>query len=326
VRKTPFEEVAVDWLAGLNGIRERTEIGYRSLLDRHVLPHFAFTPVAKITRQDVNEYVRSLEHKNLGAGTIRNIMRDVLKPVLDVALEAGMIPANPCERLRLPMSQRQEMCFLTADEVELLADAMRLLEYGLLVRFAAYTGLRAGEISALRVGRLDLMRRRVVVAESAVELPGKGLVAVAPKNGRVREVPLPVFLDDPLALLVEDRAADPEAFTFLSPQGKQLRHGNFYRHHFRPAVANALPDKPGLRFHDLRHTCASLLIHLNENPKAIQTYLGHSSVQVTIDRYGHLMPDWQDRLVGKLDTLYRETSAEDGDDRVAGQPTLTPRA
>jgi integrase-like protein len=79
--------------------------------------------------------------------------------------------------------------------------------------------------------------------------------------------------------------------------------------HFRKAVSRALPEKPGLRFHDLRHTCASLLINLNENPKAIQQYMDHSSIQVTYDRYGHLMPDWQDRLSGKLDALYRDSKA-----------------
>jgi integrase len=168
------------------------------------------------------------------------------------------------------------MRFLTAEQVEDLADTIStaepkaaghgasphwrtdLLEYGLLIRFAAYTGLRAGEIGALRAGRLDFLRSTVEVAESATEVNGE-LVYGPTKNYHRRSVPLPPFLRDDLAGLLRSGPHDPDSFVFTAPEGGPLRHNNFYRRHFKPAVVRAgLPDE--LRFHDLRHSFAGFLI------------------------------------------------------------------
>jgi len=99
-------------------------------------------------------------------GTVR-AARKVLRLVLATAVEGGALRSNPCTGIRLARSDPVEMAFLTMDQVLALATAMRRPEYGLLVRFAALSGLRAGEIGAVRVGRLDLLRGRVEVAERA---------------------------------------------------------------------------------------------------------------------------------------------------------------
>jgi integrase len=93
---------------------------------------------------------------------------------------------------------------------------------------------------------------------------------------------------------------DRDAFVFTAPKGGPLRHHNFYCRQFCPALVRAgLPEQ--IRFHDLRHTCASLLIAQGAHPKAIQAHLGHSSIQVTMDRYGHLFPDALEHLADRLD-------------------------
>ncbi len=89
------------------------------------------------------------------------------------------------------------------------------------------------------------------------------------------------------------------------PSGAPIRHANFYRRYFKPAVAAALPpDKHGVRFHDLRHTCAALLIGAGAHPKAIQERLGHKSITMTLDRYGHLLPGLGDALADALDATH----------------------
>jgi hypothetical protein len=128
-----------------------------------------------------------------------------------------------------------------------------------------------------RVGRLDLLRGRVLVAESVTDVDRMGLVFGEPKTYQRRSVTLPAFL----------RATDE--FVFRSPNGHVLHHKTFYRRFFKPAVVAAgLP--PSVRFHDLRHTCALLCIALGAHPKAIQERVGHSSITVMLDRYGHLFP------------------------------------
>ena len=123
-----------------------------------------------------------------------------------------------------------------------------------------------------------------------------------------RTVALPKFLRE---LLAEHLAActsggtGPDALIFPGPQGGPMRHKLFYRRHFQPAVRAALPaEKHGLRFHDLRHTCASLLIAAGAHPKAIQVRLGHSDIRITMNRYGHLFPTEDIALADALDAVY----------------------
>ena len=103
---------------------------------------------------------------------------------------------------------------------------------------------------------------------------------------------------------------------FTPPDGGQLRHGNFYNRTFQPTVQKTLPGElQRARFHDLRHTHAALLIAQGAHPKAIQYRLGHSSITVTLDRYGHLFPALDDALTDALDATYagptRSTTSRD---------------
>jgi integrase len=158
--RTPFRKVALAWATTRPGRKERTRIGYEALLRNHVLPALGDKPVNRITKTTIREFIGHLESKGAGPGTVRNVVRNVLKPVLDLAVDDQLLRANPCTGIRLRASTREAMLFLTADEVAALAADMTPPPYGVLVTFAAYTGLRAGEIGALRVKHLDLMRAR----------------------------------------------------------------------------------------------------------------------------------------------------------------------
>jgi integrase len=109
----------------------------------------------------------------------------------------------------------------------------------------------------------------------------------------------------------------PDALVFTSATGQPLRHGLFYRRHYRPAVVGrpakgkrpavpgAVPaEKAALRFHDLRHTCAALSIAAGAHPKLISARLGHSSITITLDRYGHLFPSIEAALADALDAAF----------------------
>ncbi len=277
----------------------------------HVVPYFGSLAVGRITKRDVQTWLKELSDAGVGAGTIRNAYRNVLKPSLDFAVDHGYLRANPAINLKLARSVRSEMAYLSAAQARSLADEISP-HYRLLILTAVYTGLRAGEIAALRVGRLNLMRRTINVVESASSVTGQGIVYGPTKTYAVRTVPVPSFLVDDLALYIADRASDPEAFVFTSPTGLPLHHGNFYRRHFLPAVERcaAKATKRGetfptdLRFHDLRHTCAALMIDTNANPYAISKRLGHSSISVTYDRYGHRFPHQDEAITSGLEAAW----------------------
>jgi integrase len=209
------------------------------------------------------------------------------------------------------------MAFLDAAEVERLADAIDT-RYRVLVLAAAYTGARASELAALRVKRLNLLRGTMEVVESVTEVDGKQVWG-ATKTYEARTVRLPRFLVEELAAYLADRPHGHDDLVFTSPEGGPLRQTTFMSRVFRPAVeAAGLPD--GLRFHDLRHTAASLMIASGASVKAVQRTLGHATAAMTLDRYGHLYPDELESLADRLDQA--RARAAECSPRVAQEGTM----
>lgn len=301
--RTRFRDWADEWLATTAHLRVKTRVGYESTLRVHVLPVFGDLPIAGVQQVDVRRFVADMVAAGAAPGTVRGA-RKVLRLVLATAEGSGAIRSNPCNGVRVPMSPKADMVFLTPEEVEVLAGVIDP-RYATMIRFAAYTGLRAGEIGALRVGRVDFLRGRVLVAQSVTAVEGHGLVFSEPKTYERRSVTLPSFLREELAAHLAGRTGNPDDFVFPNQSGGVLRHKDFYRRVYKPAVV-AAGISPTFRFHDLRHTCASLCIALGAHPKAIQERLGHSSITVTLDRYGHLFPKLDEALTERLDQLRDE--------------------
>jgi integrase len=224
----------------------------------------------------------------------------VLAQVLDAAVDGGRLARNVAAGVKLPKVQRREMGFLDAVQVEALADAIDP-RYLMLVRFAAYTGLRPCELVALKVGRLDLLRGTVRVVEAAPEVAGR-LEWGGVKTHEARTVRLPRSLAAEVGAYLADRPHGPEDLVFTAPLGGPLRQSKFVPGYFKPAArAAGLPAT--LRFYDLRHMAASLLIREGASVKAVQRQLGHATASITLDTYGHLFPDELDALAERLEDL-----------------------
>lgn len=284
-----------------------------------MLPVFDTLPVSQITYRDCKAFVDAMLAAGYAPGTVSEA-RKILRLVLAEALRADAIRRNPADRLRVPRGERQEMVFLSLVEVMRLAHAIAnpprpkrhplqiWPQYRLLVRFTALTGLRAGEVAALRVGRVNPLLGRLEVAESAAEIHGE-LVYGPTKTYERRSVPIPAALADELLAHLHTRPGDPDAFVFTSPDGGPVRHRNFYGRFYKPAVLRA-ELHPRTRFHDLRHTAAALMIAEGAHLLAVKERLGHSTIQVTADRYGHLFPSLESALTSKLDASYRAALAQ----------------
>jgi integrase len=303
----PMHDWAQQWFETTAHLKPKTRVEYESNLRNHVLPFFGDRPVGAIDAVGVRQFVSALRADGLEHGTVKKA-KAVLSMVLGAAAEAGAIKANPCANVRIGRAARREMVFLSADEVEALANAI-VEPYGTLVRFAAYTGLRAGEIAALRVGRLNLLHRSVEVAESLSIIPQQGFVFGPTKNYQRRTVPLPAFLVDEVAEHLATRGRPGrDALVFTSPNGAPLRQHHFYWRCFKPAIERAgLDVQP--RFHDLRHTCVALLIAEGAHQLTIMRRLGHSSIQVTLDTYGHMFPELEEDVTQRLDAVAKAARA-----------------
>lgn len=323
-----FATWAERWVAANTHLAPRTREGYDSILRYHVLPALGRRPVAALSHHHVQVFVSNMSRDGAAPGTVRNAYH-VVKGVLDSVVRSGGLKVNPAKGVTLPRTDRVEKVFLTAAQVEALAEAIAnpqartgtYPEYGLLVRFAAYTGLRAAEIVGLRAGRVDLLRGTVRVVETAVVVNGGRIVERQPtKNRQQRTVVMPRFLVDALAAHLGARAADPEALVFTAPDGGPFRHNAWYRSHFEEAVRQAGLN-PAPRFHDLRHTCVALLVANGAHARSIMEQLGHSTIHVTMDTYGHVFPSTLDALAAGLDAAYRAAATapvEDAEVRQIG--------
>ncbi|MHB1446913.1 MAG: tyrosine-type recombinase/integrase, partial [Acidimicrobiales bacterium] len=277
--RATFGQYSELWWAAAQ-LRPRTAELYASLLRNWVLPRFNDVPVAQIDAPTLRAWAKGITDSGRSASHRAGCI-NIVRLVLGTAVEAGAIKANPALRLKLPTpAPKAEMRFLTPAQVETLAQAMKYPQGALVVRLAAYTGLRAGEIYALRVR--SIQGQRLTVTDSLTELHGPGREQVflgSTKTYRNRVVSMP----GPLASAVEDHVRDrkPDDLVFAYSDGSPIQHTAFYRDEFKPAVRQAGLD-PKLRFHDLRHTCAAMMISLGAHPKAIMERLGHSTITVTL--------------------------------------------
>ncbi len=307
------------WMATKVNLKPKTKADYEVRLRVYVIPRFGDTPVTKITRADVQTWVQELVEQGAGASTVRHAV-GTLSRVLNEAVVTGALVVNPCQRISLPRPPKGKVEPLTLEQVKALANAIEhptikpaghraappgrhhFPEYGLLVRFAAFTGLRAAEIAGLKIKVLNLNKGVVHVTETLSEARGHAYT-VPPKTYQARSVPLPKFLIDELREHLKTLDGNPDGYVFRASTGTPLRWQNFYNHHFKPAVRQAgLPEQT--RFHDLRHTYAAILVEQGAHPRAMMERLGHSSINVTLGTYGHLLPGLDEQLTRKLDQAW----------------------
>lgn len=305
--KTTVAEWSERWYRTKSSLKPKTLVGYDSNLRVHVLSAFGDYELRHIDRMAVEEWVADLQASGLGPSAIRQA-RQVLNSIMKLAVEAGYLLVNPVTGVKAPRQNDREMLFLSAEEVERLAAAIQP-PYATLVYLLAYGGLRWGEAVAVRRKRCQLLRSRVEVAESLTEARGR-LEFGTTKTHQRRMVVIPGFLRELLAAHLAAKVSDDsEALIFTSLEGQPLRNSNFRRRVWHRAIADAGLAE-GLRIHDLRHTCASLLIAQGAHPKAIQVHLGHSSISVTMDRYGHLFPSDMEALAADLDAVRSRALAD----------------
>jgi integrase len=255
---------------------------------------------------------------------------------LSEGVELDVLRANPAARLRLEAPPRPEMTVLTRPEIRALAEATSRPTDRLAIYVAAYTGLRAGELWALRRSDIDLENHRIIVRRTLTSESGELLFRNEMKTAASRRVvSLPRRLTNMIATHLASVPRDPDALVFTAPggangrregEGGPVRHELFRRRVFKPAVKAAvtngsLPAAKGkLRWHDLRHTCASILISEGASIKLVQTRLGHSSATTTLDRYSWVFPSEEAALADALDAAF-EDSFEDGTNVVPLKPS-----
>ena len=296
---------ASEWMAFSSlAVKPTTVASYQSLLRSRILPTFGDIPLGDVDSLMVRRWISEMNAAGLSASRIQQAHR-LLGQLFRSAVECRLVDNDPCIGVKLPRIKGKETLFLNPREVERLADSVPRA-YRALVHVLAYGGLRWGEAAALRRKRIDPDSARITVAESLADVNGV-LHFGETKTNRIRNVAIPAFLVEDLRAHLATIQEDQEALVFTSPRGSLLRVSNFRRRVWWPGLERAqLPHE--LRIHDLRHTCATMLISLGVHPKAIQHHLGHANIDITMNRYGHLLPDQFNDVAAQLDAAHSQTT------------------
>ena len=311
--------LAERWLGNRSGLTPSTVVNTESAYNAHVAGHWGKRRAGDIKPSDVRAWVSGLEKAGIGTATIEKAL-GVLRQILEAADEDNIIANNPCDRIKAPRRRHNQRGYLTHQQVHELS--AEVATHPQVILFLAYTGLRWGEMAALKVRSFDMLRRRIHITEALSEVHG-AIIWGNVKNHERRTVPYPAFLTDQLAPLMAGKGRDDIVFT--GELGEILRVSNYRPRIYNLAVARCkgrsirqrqaegkrgaavTPEFPTVTVHDLRHTAASLAISAGANVKAVQTMLGHKSAAMTLDTYADLFPDDLEAVAAALDQAARDS-------------------
>lgn len=302
-----FKEYAETWLHGYikRLRRQSTYECYRSVLRLHVYPTLGNRPIDKITRSEIRELLLRLYGRGLSRGSIC-LIRDVIGGPLSFAFDEELIPTNPAsgitKKLQLQRDKKIEIEPLNGDEVALFLDTCSAhSEHYPFFLCALRTGMRLGELLGLQWGDVDWNGKFIRVSRSY-----KLGRLTSTKTGKARRVDMSNQLLETLKALLVDRKREALASgageiiaTIFHRDGKPMEQNQIRRVFKRLLVKAGLRE---IRLHDTRHTFASLLLSDGASPVYVKEQLGHSSIQMTVDIYGHLIPSSNRERVNRLDS------------------------
>lgn len=300
------------WLEEVHrpSIRIGTYKGYRGYLDKHILPALGHLPIQKLTPQHVQAFYSRKQQEGLSAKSVNNI-HGMLHKALDHAVRWGLAPRNVCDAVSLPKQSRHETQPLTEKQARQLLVAARGHSLEGLLTLAVTTGMRSGELLALKWQDINFDTDSLHIRRSMGYISGKGYLEFEPKTSRSRrKIVLPSFVCEALK---QHRTRQLEARLKAGTrwQDHDLVFCNMYGGYLDPAHLRQRFDKllkdtglPDVRFHDLRHSAATILLSMGVPAKVVQEILGHSQISMTMDIYSHVLPDMQQEAMAKMNDLF----------------------
>jgi integrase len=309
-----------DYAAG--AVAETTLASYRATVRVHLAPAFGAVPLRHLSPAPIQRHMAEKLAAGLSPKTVA-YHRTILREALAHAVKWGLLSRNPADTTDAPRVARREMRVWDEEQARVfLGEAKRVSPYYRLYLAALLTGARQGELLGLRWEGFDAAFGRLAIQRTLYRLGGRLLIK-EPKTAKARRtIPLPASLAGELQALraeQEERrrtigdcpsglecrvGACPHwhefGLIFCQPNGKPLHAHNVARRDFRRVLTRA--GLPRVRFHDLRHLCATLLLSQGVHPKVAQELLGHSTVSVTLDTYSHVAPALAVKATRTLET------------------------
>ena len=329
------EQFVVDWLENTHRhkVRPRTYERYREAVYLHIVPALGRIQLQKLTAQHVRAFYTKKSDEGLSASTI-TCYHSVLHLALDTAVKWDIIPRNVCDLVSPPRRQRFEIQPLSTEQAEKLISTVRGHRWEALFILALVTGLRRGEILGLKWQDIDFvsgtLHVRRILSRVPTKTPGRTHVYVEaePKTKQSRRsVTIAPFA---LVVLIKHqerqekdklkagKAWQEHDYVFCTSIGTCLNPNNVVAE-LKKLLKKA--ELPNIRFHDLRHSAATLLLLLSVHPKVVQELLGHTQISMTMDVYSHVLPGMHQEAINKLHTaLYKLPEDDKGPEGSSDKP------
>jgi integrase len=297
------------WLVDsvLDTVRPTTYERYEQLVRIHLRPALGGMKLKNLTPVHVRRLYREKLEAGLSARTVQ-YFHVTLHKALKQAVQDGLIPRNATEAVKAPQVRREEIRPLSAEQVKMLLETACGDRLEALFVLAIHTGLRQGELLGLKWEDVDLESCALRVRRTLATAKG-GSILMAPKTkGSRRSVKLTQGAVDVLRSHLQrqlqeiDKAGSlwrENGMVFASEIGEPLNRHHLTSRHFKGLLKRA--GLPEIRFHDLRHTCATLLLSKNVNPKIVSEMLGHASIAITLDTYSHVLPNMRDQAAAAME-------------------------
>ncbi len=316
------------WLENVAGpnTRPKTYGTYAYIVREHVAPELGKRPLQKLSPQDIRAFMKRKSEQGLSAKTVKHL-RDTLRAAINVAVKDGLVVRNVAAMVVPPRAAKHEMAAFSPQDAHRFLEATRGHRLEALFSVALCLGLRQGEILGLRWADVDLDARQITVRYQLQRIDGK-LTLVEPKTERSRRtIALPQLA---VSVLLKHRARQDQerdfagsrwvetGMVFTTGIGTFLDQRNLLRNYYRILDT---ADVPRLRFHDLRHSAATLLLSQGCHPRVVMDLLGHSSISVTLDTYSHVIPEMRREAADQMDAVFNRVASKlaSNSDRTAVQ-------
>lgn len=307
-------------------VSRRTADGYAGLLDRYIRGPLGGKRLDGLRALDIQKVYGDMQARGLSARVVRHA-HSALHNALKQSVKWGMVPRNPSDLVELPKVPHKERRVLSPEEATAFLKAAAVMPQGLIFEFALLTGMRPEEYLAIQWADIEFERGAAQVRRALVRHK-KEWSFEEPKTARSRRmVYLPTTL---LQKLTAHKRAQAEArlkqgpewqpfdLVFCCEEGTPHAIPNLTYRYFRPILEAA--KLPRIRLYDLRHSCATLLLMAEENPKVVSERLGHSTIVLTLDTYSHVLPTMQRQASAKLEKLlYSCERTDEAERQVNGQ-------
>jgi integrase len=303
--KTTVAGYLSNWLenAARPTIRATTHENYKNAIDKHIAPLIGGILLSKLTPMHFQGLYAELERNGASAYT-RALAHAVMHRAFKQVVKWGTMVRNVCDAVDPPRIPKSDIKPLDAEQAGKFLEAAKGTRLEALFVLAIGTGMRSGELYALQWSDVDLDGQSVMVRHTLTELR-QGWTLSEPKTAKSkRRITLPAMAAEALhehrkRMLAEGHAASP--WVFCNTLGATLRRSDVRRYHFKPLLK--LAGLPNIKFHDLRHSHATLGLSAGVHPKVMQERLGHSQISVTMDTYSHVMPTMQRDAANSFDGI-----------------------